>query len=159
MTGTAPSAAVQMETGRKSARRSNRGHVAMKTTQPSRYIVKSVVHASEVLSAFQAPGEVLRLRDVAGRTGLNKCMCFRFLYTLHECGFLDKVGENQYRLISQKQPTKRYRIGYAAQGQDCSFTREVLGGLGRAAEEAHVEFIVADNRYDAKTALRSADQL
>lgn len=121
--------------------------------------MKSVVHASEVLSAFQAPGEILRLREVAGRTGLNKSMCFRFLYTLHECGFLDKVGENQYRLISQKQPTKRYRIGYASQGQDCSFTREVLASLVRAAEVAHVEFIVADNRYDAKTALRSADQL
>ena len=131
----------------------------MKTTQPSRYLVKSVVHASEVLSAFQLPGEVLRLREVAGRTGLNKAMCFRFLYTLRECGFLDKVGENQYRLISQTQPTKRYRIGYASQGQDCSFTREVLASLGRAAEEAHVEFIVADNRYEAKAALRSADQL
>jgi ribose transport system substrate-binding protein len=131
----------------------------MKTTQPSRYLVKSVVHASEVLSAFQSPGEVLRLREVAGRTGLNKAMCFRFLYTLHECGFLEKIGENQYRLTTEKRPARRYRIGYASQGQDSSFPREVLSGLMRACEEAKIELIVADNRYDAKTALRSADQL
>jgi ribose transport system substrate-binding protein len=86
-------------------------------------------------------------------------MCFRFLYTLHECGFLEKVGENQYRLMSEKRPIRRYRIGYASQGQDCSFTKEVLAGIVRAAEAASLELIVADNRYDAKAALRSADQL
>lgn len=131
----------------------------MKTTLASRYLVKSVVHASEVLSAFEAPGEVLRLKQVAERTGFNKAMCFRFLYTLRECGFLEKLGENQYRLISKNQPTRRFRIGYASQGQDCSFTHEVMASIVRAAEESHVELIVADNRYDAKTALRSADQL
>ncbi len=127
--------------------------------RPNRYLVQAVVHASEVLSAFESKGEVLRLREVAHRTGLNKGMCFRFLYTLHECGFLEKVGENQYRLISEKRLTRRYRIGYASQGQDCSFTSEVLASIVRAAEEANLELIVADNRYDAKTALRSADQL
>ena len=93
------------------------------------------------------------------RTGFNKGMCFRLLYTLHECGFLDKVGDNQYRLVSEQRPSRSYRIGYASQGQDCSFVREVLASIERAAEEANVELIVADNRYDAKTALRSADQL
>ncbi len=131
----------------------------MKTTRPNRYLVKSVVHASAVLSAFQSTAEVLRLREVAQRTGFNKGMCFRFLYTLHECGFLDKVGENQYRLLAEKRQMRHYRIGYASPGQDCSFNREVLASLTRAAEEANVELIVADNRYDAKAALRSADQL
>ena len=58
-----------------------------------------------------------------GASGLGKAMCFRFLYTLHECGFLDKIGENQYRLITEKRPTRHYRIGYASQGQDSSFPR------------------------------------
>jgi ribose transport system substrate-binding protein len=131
----------------------------VKTLRPNRYLVKSVVHASEVLGAFQSRGEVLRLREVVQRTGFNKGLCFRFLYTLHECGFLEKVGDNQYRLISEKRPARSYRIGYAAQGQDCSFTREVLASIVRAAEEANVELIVADNRYDPRTALKSADQL
>jgi len=84
----------------------------------SRYIVKSLVHAAEVLGAFHSEGEVLRLRDVAARTGYHKVMCFRLLYTLHACGFLEKVGENQYRVISHMRPNRRYRIGYAGHGQD-----------------------------------------
>jgi ribose transport system substrate-binding protein len=125
----------------------------------SRYLIKSLVHASEVLSAFRSEGEVLRLRDVVARTGFNKGMCFRLLYTLHSCGFLEKVGENQYRTVSDLRPNRKFRIGYASQGQDSSFPREVGASLVQAAEAAHVELVVVDNRYNAKTALRNADQL
>jgi ribose transport system substrate-binding protein len=128
-------------------------------TNHSRYIIKSLVHASEVLAAFRSEGEVLRLRDVVARTGFNKGMCFRLLYTLHSCGFLEKVGENQYRAMSEIRTSRKYRIGYAAQGQDSSFPREVASSLVHAAESAHVELVVVDNRYNPKTALRNADQL
>jgi ribose transport system substrate-binding protein len=121
--------------------------------------VKSLVHASRVLEAFQSAGDVLRLRDVVARTGFNKGMCFRLLYTLHQCGFLDKVGENHYKLASEVRRRRLYRIGYAAQGQDTSFDREVRTSLMQAAEREHVELIVVDNRYQPKIALRSADYL
>jgi ribose transport system substrate-binding protein len=121
--------------------------------------VKSILHASRVLESFQAPGDVLRLRDVVGRTGYNKGMCFRLLYTLHQCGFLDKVGENHYRLASEVRRRRLYRIGYAAQGQHTSFDREVRDGLVRAAEREHVELLTVDNRYQPKIALRNADYL
>lgn len=122
-------------------------------------MVNAVVHASRVLETFQSTGEVLRLRDVVSRTGLSKGVCFRLLYTLHQCGFLDKVGENRYRLTSEVRRRRSYRIGYAAQGQDTSFDREVRAGLTQAAEREQVELIVADNRYQPKIALRSADSL
>jgi ribose transport system substrate-binding protein len=131
----------------------------MKTSNHSRYLVKSLVHASHVLEAFQSAGDVLRLRDVVKSTGYNKGMCFRLLYTLHQCGFLDKVGENHYRLASEVRRRRLYRIGYAAQGQDTSFDREVRTGLVQAAEREHIELIVVDNRYQPKIALRSADYL
>ena len=131
----------------------------MKTSNHGRYVVKSLVHASRVLEAFQSAGDVLRLRDVVTRTGFNKGMCFRLLYTLHQCGFLDKVGENHYRLASEVRRRRLYRIGYAAQGQDTSFDREVRTSLVHAAEREHVELIVVDNRYQPKIALRSADYL
>jgi ribose transport system substrate-binding protein len=122
-------------------------------------MVKSLVHAARVLESFQAAGDVLRLRDVVERTGFNKGMCFRLLYTLHQCGFLDKVGENHYRLASEVRRRRLYRIGYAAQGQDTSFDREVRLGLARAAEREHIELLVVDNRYQPKIALRTADYL
>jgi ribose transport system substrate-binding protein len=123
------------------------------------YLVRSVVHASQVMGAFQSPGEVLRLRDVVQRTRLGKGMCFRLLHTLHYCGLLEKVDATRFRLVSEIRRRKRYRIGYAAQGQDSSFAREVHLGLQRAAEREDVELIVVDNRYQPKVALRNAEQL
>src|SRR5579872_2615697 len=131
----------------------------MKNSNHARYMIKSLVHASRVLEAFQSTGDVLRLKDVVARTGFNKGMCFRLLYTLHQCGFLDKVAENNYRLASEVRRRRLYRIGYAAQGLDASFDREVRASLSRAAEREGVELIVVDNRYQPKIALRGADYL
>lgn len=122
-------------------------------------MVKSLVHATQILHAFHHAGETLRLRDVVERTGLNKGMCFRLLFTLHQCGFVEKLGEHQFRLLSQIHPRKRYRIGYANQGQDSSFPREVHTSLMHAADAEGIELLVFDNRYRAKVALRNADLL
>jgi len=129
--------------------------------RPSRdlYLVKSLVHAAEVLWAFQHAGETLRLRDVMDRTRFTKGMCFRLLFTLHHCGFLEKVEANRYRLTAEVGRRRRHRIGYAAQGQDSSFPREVHAGLVRAAEREQVELIVLDNRYQPKVALRNTEHL
>jgi len=131
----------------------------MQRPSRSRYLVKSLLHATDVLAAFHSKSEILRLRDVVERTGYNKGMCFRLLYTLHACGFLEKLGGNQYRLMSETLRKRRFRIGYASQGQASSFPREVQAGLLQSAREADVELVVVDNRYDPKIALRSADQL
>jgi len=124
----------------------------------SRYVVKSIVHASQVLSAFRSEDEVLRLRDVVSRSGLNKVMCFRLLYTLHLCGFLEKVGESQYRLMSRVKPSRRSRIGFATQGHHTSFAREVEASVVRAAEAAHLQLVLLDNRGDTAVSIRNAEQ-
>ena len=121
--------------------------------------MKSLVHGSEVLWAFQQPGETLRLRDVMDRTGFAKGMCFRLLYTLRHCGFIEKVENNRYRLTGEIRRRKKYRIGYAGQGQDSSFADEVRKGLVRAAERAQIELIVVDNRYQPRVALKNAQLL
>jgi ribose transport system substrate-binding protein len=123
------------------------------------YLIKSVVHASDVLGVFQHMGDALRLRDVVDRTGYGKGMCFRLLHTLHHCGFLEKTDGSRYRLTSEIRRRRRYRIGYAAQGQDTSFPREVQAGLVRAAEREAVDLVIVDNRYQPKTALRNAEFL
>jgi len=129
--------------------------------QPRRdaYVVKSLVHAARILRAFQSAGEVLRLRDVMDRTRFSKATCFRLLYTLHHCGFLEKVDTNRYRLVLAVRRRPRYRIGYAAQGQDSSFPREVHQSLLRAAGREDIELIVVDKRYQPKVALKNAEHL
>jgi len=137
----------------------NQGRTDGRRTNRDLYLVKSIVHSAEILWAFHYPGEALRLRDIMDRTRYSKGMCFRLLYTLHHCGFLEKVEGHRYRLTAEVRRRKRYRIGYAAQGQDSSFPREVLGGLLRAAEREQLELVVVDNRYQPKVALRNAEQL
>lgn len=124
-----------------------------------RYLVKSLVHAASILQAFQTPGEDLRLRDIVERTGFGKGMCFRLLHTLHHCGFVEKIDEKHYRLMAVIRPRQRFRIGYASQGQDSSFPREVHASLLRAADRERLELIVVDNRYQPKVALRNAQHL
>lgn len=123
------------------------------------YLVKSLVHASQLLGAFQTAGETLRLRDVASRSGLTKGTAFRLLYTLEKCGMVEKVGENQYRSCIRPVRQKRYRLGYAAQGADDDFARGVSESLLEAARAEGVEIITVDNRYNARIAQRNADLL
>jgi hypothetical protein len=86
-------------------------------------------------------------------------MTFRLLYTLERCGMIEKVGENLYRSTLRPFKQKLYRIGYAAQGTDYTFSREVSVGVERAAATEGIELISVDNRYNPKTALRNADVL
>src|SRR5262249_11850479 len=103
--------------------------------------------------------EVVRLRDLVERTRFTKGLCFRLLYTLHHCGFVEKIDGRRYRLACDVRRRRQYRIGYAAQGQDSSFAREVHAGLLRAASTANLECIVVDNRYQPRIALRNAEHL
>ena len=123
------------------------------------YLVKSVVHASRLLSAFRSSGEALPLREVASRSGLPKSMAFRILYTLERCGMVEKVGENLYRSSLRPFRQKLYRLGYAAQGTDYQFSKDVSTSLERAAAVEGIELISLDNRYNPKIAQRNADIL
>ena len=123
------------------------------------YLVKSVVHSSQLLSAFRSSGEALPLREIAARSGLPKSMTFRLLYTLERCGMIEKVGENLYRSHLRPFKQRPFRLGYAAQGTDYQFSKEVSTGLQRAAAAQGIELICVDNRYNAKIAQRNADVL
>ena len=133
--------------------------MAPQSTPRDPYLVKSVVHSSRVLGAFRASGEALPLREISSRSGLPKSMAFRLLYTLERCGMVEKVGENLYRSAVRPFKQRLYRLGYAAQGTDYQFSKEVSAGLQRAAASEGIELICVDNRYNPKIAQRNADVL
>jgi ribose transport system substrate-binding protein len=124
-----------------------------------RYLVKSILHASQLLTAFRTPGEALSLREISSRCGLPKTMAFRLLYTLEKCGMAEKVGQNLYQSRVRPWKQRLYRLGYAAQGTDYQFSKEVSESLQRAAATEGIELICLDNRYSAKTAQRNAELL
>src|ERR1700693_2278288 len=123
------------------------------------YLVKSVVHASKILSAFPSAGEALPLKEIAIRSGLPKTMAFRLLYTLEKCDIIEKVGTNLYQSSIRPLMQRLWRVGYAAQGTDYQFSKEVSSGLKRAAAAQGIELISLDNRYSPKIAQRNADLL
>src|SRR5437763_15463379 len=124
-----------------------------------RYVVKSIVHSSQLLSAFHSPGEALPLKEICARSGLPKTMAFRLLYTLEKCGMVDKLGQNLYQSRVHPWKHRLYRLGYAAQGTDYQFSKEVSESLQRAAAAEGIELICVDNRYSAKIAQRNAGLL
>jgi ribose transport system substrate-binding protein len=123
------------------------------------YLVKSVIHSSKILSAFRSAGEALPLREIVARSGLPKTMAFRLLYTLEKCGMIEKLGANLYQSNFRPLKQRLCRLGYAAQGTDYQFSREVTSSLERAAQAEGIELISLDNRYNAKIAQRNADLL
>ncbi len=62
------------------------------------YLVKSVVHASQILAAFHDSHEVLPLKEIVRRCGLPKSMVFRLLYTMSTCHIVEKLQNNRYQL-------------------------------------------------------------
>ena len=76
------------------------------------YLVKAVIHAAQLFSAFRSSGEALPLREIATRSGLPKSMTFRLLYTLERCGMLEKVGENLYRSHLRPFKQRPYPVSY-----------------------------------------------
>jgi ribose transport system substrate-binding protein len=131
----------------------------MSETQSSRYLVRAIVRAAEVLTAFETPGEVLHLRDVVSRTGLDRVTAFRLLHTLNHCGFLEKIGANQYACPIQLRKRKKHRIGFASGGDNSLFNREITLGLTRAAEEYNVDIVIVQNRFSRKHALHAIESL
>lgn len=122
------------------------------------YFIHSVAHAADVLKAFTTPAEVLRLRDIVARTSYSKGIAFRLLYTLEKTGLVEKVGANQYRSTLLQRKTRKYKIGFGAQGTDYLFSQQITSGLKREADRLEtVELMVLDNRYSAKVAQRNAE--
>src|SRR5258708_36568509 len=88
------------------------------------YLVKSVVHSSQLLSAFRISGEALPLKEISKRSGLPKTMAFRLLYTLEKCGMVGKVGENLYRSCLRPFKQRLCKLGDCAQGPEYAFSNK-----------------------------------
>lgn len=74
----------------------------MKQTKPARApvanSVTAVERALEILGSFKVSQPVLRLSDVADRTGLHKTTALRLIRTLESAGYLVRRDDGRYRL-------------------------------------------------------------
>jgi ribose transport system substrate-binding protein len=121
------------------------------------YLVEAVSRACDVLEAFSGDSEVLRLCDIAKRTGLSKATAFRILYTLEHRGLIEQGEKHLYRLRLRPLNRRKYRFGYGAQSSEFAFSRTVSESVEAAALGEGIDLLVLNNRYSAKEAVRNAE--
>ncbi len=79
---------------------------------PDRYWLGSVGRACLLLKAFADDVETLSLADIVERTGLEKTIAFRLIYTLEKEGFLRQAGPHRYsrNIEALEQETIPHRV-------------------------------------------------
>ncbi len=123
------------------------------------YLLETVSRACDVLQCFRESEEWLKLRDIINKTGLNKTIAFRILHTLTKRGLLERSANLRYRSRLTIAGRSQFRIGYAAQAEESSFSAAVTAGIRLAAARQNIELVSLDNCYSAVTALRNARKL
>ncbi|MCU1226305.1 MAG: regulatory protein IclR [Edaphobacter sp.] len=121
------------------------------------YTIQSVARACTILKCFDRSGGTLSLSEVASRSELSKPTAYRMLATLVECTMLERREKNSYQLTTSQWHPKKFRLGYASQSEEFSFSRLVSESIRSSAYDAGVDLMVLNNRYSPKAALRNAE--
>src|SRR6266702_7527404 len=122
----------------------------------SAYNIQAVQRACDILKCFQKQS-ALRLSDIVEKTNLSRTTAFRLLATLVEQGMLERPAKNQYRATKEQWRHSRYRIGYASQSEEFSFSRLVSDSIRSQAYGAGVDLLELSNRYSPTVAIRNAE--
>jgi ribose transport system substrate-binding protein len=123
----------------------------------SAYSIQAVQRACDILKSFHQRQPSMSLSDVVAKTNLSRTTAFRLLATLVEQGMLERPAKNQYRAVSEQWRHRRYRIGYASQSEEFSFSRLVSDSIRSQAYEAGVDLLELSNRYSPTIAIRNAE--
>jgi ribose transport system substrate-binding protein len=127
--------------------------------EEGKYLLESVLRACDVLQAFRFEGEALRLRDIVSRTGINKTTAFRLIRSLEKGNLIEVLPPGRYRSTIRPVQLRRLHLGYAAQGSDLMFSREISASITRAADKEKVALLSLSNEFSPRAALRNADKL
>lgn len=121
------------------------------------YTIQSVARACTILKCFDRHKAALGLNEIATRSELSKPTAYRMLSTLVECGMLERREKNCYQLAMSQWHPKRFRLGYASQSEEFSFSRLVSESICSSAYDAGVDLLVLSNRYSPTAAVRNAE--
>jgi ribose transport system substrate-binding protein len=124
-----------------------------------RYVIDAVLRACDVLKAFHYDAENLRLRELVSRTGLSKTTVFRILHSLQAGGLVERISSDTYRATIKPIRRRGVKLGYAAQGRQFPFSREVTQSIEAAANQEGIDLVSVNNQFSPKIALRNANQL
>jgi ribose transport system substrate-binding protein len=120
-------------------------------------LVRVVMRACDILAVLRTTGEVMKLADICARVGLSAPTAFRVLETLCAKGFVEHPGRCGYRLAGVLPGQHRYRVGFGSQSSEFAFSRTLAQSLLHAAQAAHIDLVVLNNRLSRTIALKNAD--
>jgi ribose transport system substrate-binding protein len=119
------------------------------------YLIPILSKALDIMELLQTERAPMSLEAVYQRTRFSKTSVYRILQTLLHRGYVARAGDGLYRLVSL--PLK-LRFGFASQSAEMPFSQAVTQSLQSAAASSGVDLMVLDNRYDAATALKNAEE-
>jgi ribose transport system substrate-binding protein len=132
-----------------------KGPMAGRKTTKRLYLIPVLSKALDILELLQAANQPMTLEAIHRQTRISKTTVYRVLKTFVHRGYLSQGPDGLYRQVTRP---KKMRFGFAGQSADMPFSEEVTKSLMDAAVSVGVDLMVLDNRYDAATALKNAEE-
>jgi ribose transport system substrate-binding protein len=119
------------------------------------YLIPILSKALDILELLEAEKKPLTLELIYQRSAISKTSVYRILKTFVHRGYLAQTQDGAYRLVSRP---KKMRFGFASQSAEMPFSEAVTRSLKEAASSSGIELVIRDNRYDADTAIKNANE-
>ena len=129
--------------------------MAVRKTTKRLYLIPVLSKALDILELLQAENQPMTLEAIHRQTKISKTTVYRVLKTFVHRGYLSQSPEGLYRQVTRP---KKLRFGFGGQSADMPFSVEVTESLKEAAAAVGVDLLILDNRYDATTALKNAEE-
>lgn len=119
------------------------------------YVIPVLSKALDVLEILQKHERPMSLEAIYKRTHISKTTVYRILKTFVHRGYLAQSQNGLYSVVTRP---RKVRFGFGKQSGEMPFSEAVAASLRDAASRAGVDLLILDNRYDAATAVRVADE-
>ncbi len=129
--------------------------MAVRKTTKRLYLIPVLSKALDILELLQAENQPMTLEAIHRQTKISKTTVYRVLKTFVHRGYLSQSPDGLYRQVTRP---KKLRFGFGGQSADMPFSVEVTESLKEAAAAVGVDLLILDNRYDATTALKNAEE-
>jgi ribose transport system substrate-binding protein len=129
--------------------------MAVRKTTKRLYLIPVLSKALDILELLQAENQPMTLEAIHRQTKISKTTVYRVLKTFVHRGYLSQSPDGLYRQVTRP---KKLRFGFGGQSADMPFSVEVTESLKEAAAAVGVDLLILDNRYDASTALKNAEE-
>src|SRR3981189_2915383 len=120
--------------------------MAVRKTTKRLYLIPVLSKALDILELLRGEHQPLTREAIHRQTRISKTTVYRVLKTFVHRGYLSQSPDGLYRQVTRP---KKLRVGFGGQRADMAFS---VGGTGG------VDLLILDNRYDAPTALKNAEE-